>query len=363
MTANLVTVLVGKDWDVTVQVNGFGGPELSSDRPISFEGLDARLVRTLTRWLENREYGWKIDDLRAFGQLLRRVLFRDEVLWEFVENHIAATAENQCRLMLAFPSDGPASRLASLPWEYLHTPELDGGTFLAADPRVVLARSLPMGTFDDTEPIHAVRILPVSSNPSEEGLGPVEATQVEEAMRQACSDRPDLEVLDLRQDPTLAQLAELVRNEKPQVLHYVGHGRFYEGSGQLAFFDEYGDYRWEADAAVASAVCSSHVPQVVVLHSCAVGKVDFDFRFAGLAPELVSRGVRCVVAMQYIVLDTDALEFSKLLYTGFASGLAIDSAVQRARAQLAQGADPRLIGMPLIYERGAPSLGVESSSP
>jgi CHAT domain-containing protein len=156
------------------------------------------------------------------------------------------------------------------------------------------------------------------------------------------------------------RLAQAVAQARPDVVHFMGHGRFDpgNGTGALALVDPEpgGRYEWIDERRVAAAMCpDGGAPRVVVLHTCEGGRADTTFRFAGLAPELISRGVQCVVAMQYPIRNDTASRFSTALYTALATGAQLDEAVQACRNALVSpsGKDPHLVGVPVLYQHRA----------
>jgi hypothetical protein len=361
MSVPRVAVIVQSDGSVVARLNGINGGERQGRQPVGLSGLDGRLVRLFETWMTSRGREWTHEEVRAFGQLLHRTLFPENAMWAYVKEHLSRPDPGVVRLMLAFPKDGAAARLAAFPWEYLHTPEDEDGRFLAEDERVVLSRVVPSGVLDPySPPASSVRILPVVSDADPEGLGEVDAEPVLEVMAVAAKSAE----FDLRPpltDVTRESLTAGVAEHRPDLLHFMGHGRFKDGVGGVALRDRDGERVWVDEFDFAEAICAGGTaPSVVVLHTCESGMVDFDFRFAGLAPELVRRGVKSVVAMQYAVTNATAGRFSAALYAALAEGRPVDVAAQAARRELVSEApkDYRLLGIPMIYLRNAqPLLG------
>lgn len=356
-------VFLGVHSDGAVVARTDGGGVYAAAKPVSVKGLDGRLVRLFEGWMAQRDRTWDIEAIRAFGQLLHRTLFADAQLWGYVKGRLdRATADGQpLRLQLGFPADGAGSALASLPWEYLHTPDDNPGFFLAEDRRLMLSRCLPQGLLDpEPPPGPAIRVLPVVSDVDPQGrrLGPVDPEPVLEVMRKVAITEA-FDILPPLTDVNERSLSEGVQQAQPDLLHFMGHGRFADGVGSVALRDDEGDRVWVDETRFAQAVCSEdYSPKVVVLHTCEGGQADFTDRFAGLAPALVSRGVSSVVAMQYVVAADTASDFSGLLYEALADGESVDVAVQTARRTLRAEAprDYRLLGMPMVYLRNTAPL-------
>ncbi len=71
--------------------------------------------------------------------------------------------------------------------------------------------------------------------------------------------------------------------------------------------------------------------RLVVLNSCLGAKGSADDLRSGTASVLVRRGVPAVIAMQYEISDTAAVEFSRSLYEAIADEMPVDAAVAEAR--------------------------------
>ena len=72
-------------------------------------------------------------------------------------------------------------------------------------------------------------------------------------------------------------------------------------------------------------------PRLVVLNSCASGASGDTELFAGTASALVRSGIRAVAAMQFMISDAAALEFSRGFYSALANGRGVDEAVRSGR--------------------------------
>jgi hypothetical protein len=340
----------------------------SPEEPVGYRGLDAELVRLFERWLTLRDRQWRDDEIRAFGSLLHRCLFPQSV-WSWIEGVIRElrTRGTGVRLELIFPAEPPWSRLAAVPWEYLYRPEPESDTatgyFLAAEAGLVLSRYIPSAQGEaDFPPEPKLRLLVAVSEPRDPRLGPVVHDDViAEIERTAAALGFEVAVLH---DPTARQLSDAVHGtgSPPHLVHFMGHGEFdaVAGQAQLALIDPDGGTDWVDDRRLSDIMTRGRqAPRAVVLHSCEGGRADFSASFAGLAPQLVRRGVQCVVAMQYPVTNDTAIDFSTTLYRLLADGMDLDAAVQEARwsmTRLQVAPDPRLLGIPVIYLQSRSAL-------
>ena len=122
------------------------------------------------------------------------------------------------------------------------------------------------------------------------------------------------------------------------IIHFAGHGAFAHGEGFIALnlADRQADI---VDAQSISRLLGNHrALRLVVLNACSTGQTNSHRAFVGLAPQLVSRGVPAVVAMQNPVDDGEAAtfahEFYQQLCTGENAGQ-VDVALTHARNMLA----------------------------
>ncbi|HWU05075.1 MAG TPA: CHAT domain-containing protein, partial [Streptomyces sp.] len=330
MNAPAISVTVSPSGSVTARTWQTPAAKTSSQK-VDLGGLDGRVLRVFERWLMEYERRWNREDIRVFGQLLHRRLFSGP-LWSWVEERLAQRGPNLVRLQLSFPTDAASSRLAALPWEYLCAPDRQGGQdgeFLVLTPGLMLSRSVPPGT-PQRAPLSAdrVRVLVVVGEAQTDWLGEVDYQPVLDVL-EGSGLQPAFDVLEPVVEVTRTELAERVRAEdgRPHVLHYIGHGRFDRdsGKGSIALHGEDGGPDWVDEDALADVVCTdTWAPTVVVLHACEGGSTDYEYRYAGLAPTLVRRGVQCVVAMQYPVTNETANDFSGSLYDALAAGQYLD---------------------------------------
>jgi len=71
--------------------------------------------------------------------------------------------------------------------------------------------------------------------------------------------------------------------------------------------------------------------RLAVLNACEAGRIDPADPFGGIADTLVRRGIPAVIAMQFEISDTAAIEFAPALYGALAAGRPVDAAVAEAR--------------------------------
>jgi CHAT domain len=326
---------------------------------LRLDGLDYRLVRIFTRWMAERSQPWDVDEVIAFGGLLHRCLL--DRIWPWLAGQLWADPAAPTNLVLRFASGRELAETVAVPWEYLYPPPAGRYPgFLAGRPDVVLSRFAPNVSGITFAPEDLLTILPVVAQPEDDDrLDPVDAAEVLSIMGEL-GPETGFRALPTVWNPTYAQLRTAVAKQRPRVLHFMGHSSFDAdvGRGMVALQSADGGTDSVDEYRFATALCETAAPRIVVLHSCEGGRQDFSERFAGLAPELLSRGVQYVVAMQYPILNTTAKAFSTRLYRELAARASFGRAVQTCRRALADtdDGDPRLIGMPMLYLSSAAPL-------
>ncbi|GAA6618352.1 CHAT domain-containing protein [Scytonema sp. NUACC26] len=101
---------------------------------------------------------------------------------------------------------------------------------------------------------------------------------------------------------------------------------------------------------------------LAVLNSCQGAEVSEQQIFAGIAPNLVRRGIPAVVAMQYPILDSTAKLFADEFYRTLALGYPVDAAIQTTRNAISQdiGLDKRDFATPVLYMRAPDGIILNS---
>jgi hypothetical protein len=355
--------------EITIAVTRHGDVEARRDddapagpKKIQSFGLDADLIRLFERWLSERDRDWRRDEITVIGRLLYRVLLEGEVGDFVLQTLDGLGSGDRLRLRLAFEADGADQfrHLPAVPWEYLYYPGTSNrrGFFLATDPRLILCRYLRLSTGQgqfikaaDT----SMRLLTVVSQPDDPDLGEVVYEPVLKEIDDLAAGLPIS--TSMVYNPTTDGLEEALREHKPHILHFMGHGDYEQekDEGRIALASDDGGVRWVPDWSLGEILQHADaVPRLVVLHSCDGGRVNYQANFAGMAPQLIRTGVQCVVAMQYAVTNRVAIDFSTAFYRRLAAAAPVDEAVQEGRWRITRPTgenadDPRLLGVPVIY--------------
>lgn len=126
--------------------------------------------------------------------------------------------------------------------------------------------------------------------------------------------------LDVLSEPTIRNINQKLREKPYNVFHFIGHGIFENNKGYIALVDENGKDKRLDDEGFANFFLGNNNLGLAMLNSCQGATVSEQQVFAGIAPNLVRRGIPAVVAMQYSIKDTTAKLFADEFYRTLALG-------------------------------------------
>src|ERR1022692_3096542 len=107
----------------------------------------------------------------------------------------------------------------------------------------------------------------------------------------------------------------------------MGHGGFDPQKGGVLLFTDHAGRGAPVTGESLGVMLRDHTSlRLVILNACEAGRTDPADPFAGVADSLVRRGIPAVIAMQFEISDTAAIEFAPALYGALAAGLPIDGA-------------------------------------
>ena len=340
-----------------------------TDANINLDQLRDLTIRFFRRWLEKNIVRQR-DDFIVLGSHLYEILFGDPRIRQAFEteldNSLKKKANPPLRLVLEFKKG--ARDLAELPWEFLYCPR-NKGYFLGACTDLILARHTPDMYLtdemrDELKPTsEQLRILLVISSPQFE-----EVEDRFDPSKKVSNKLPEIRAEDIRSKisslkyatvdtlrrPTKSVLTGKVKQFRPHVLHFIGHGQ----NGRLALVQEKSKELadWIEDATLADCF-AEYQPHLVFLHACE-GAVSGSYElFKGLALKLMEARIPTVVAMQFEVEVDEASRFAMRFYDELSQGRSIDEAVQLGRTELGTGKSEagqqnysnRSFGCPVVY--------------
>lgn len=248
--------------------------------------------------------------------------------------------------------------LLRLPWEYLY--DSRRGFHLGCSERTLLVRRIALpqaiSPFTATLPL---KVLVVIAEPHDQPIfGREDAwRRIEEGLTKA-SGEGAIEYRRL-QRPTLRELVSEVQSWNPHLLHFVGHGNFYEGiGGVLALEDSYGAAHHVLGDSLQQAISGTNT-RAVFLTSCRSGETGPMDDFTGVTQALVRGDIPAVISMQFSVPVVSANIFCQAFYSALAQRQSIDEAVNSARRVVFASADSataRDWGIPALYLQAESSL-------
>jgi len=257
----------------------------------------------------------KVTFHKDFGQELFGAVFAGS-FGEYLQKQMQGNGDG---LRIGLQFDESASRLARLPWEFLH----DGESFLVSRPRVLLSRLPANGGRISTSPLESIlRMLVIVSAPNDPTCSPLNVEKERDVILQAVDElvaEGKMEV-DFSDDATLESIQDYLL-EGYHIVHFTGHGTEKNGQGYLILETEELRAR-EVDNQVVCDLFAERGIRLVVLSAC---------KSADLAERLARKGVPAVLAMQYPVLDQSATKFAYTFYRSLASGHPVDASLIQAR--------------------------------
>jgi len=292
------------------------------------------------------------DLLKKFGKRLYQIIFPAAIDRHFNQTEAVARSKNsKVRIRLTIDPDP----LAQLPWEFLYREER--GYFLATNPDTVLSHyldlPLPPGYVRQREgPLHMLTII---SSPTDQPR--LNVDRWDQIVREALSkplEEGRLTLQTVRQATFGNIEAALLKPPPPDIVQFVGHGVYRNGTGYLALVNDSGGTE-EVDDERFAAIFAGVQDRLglVCLATCESAKSDSPKSFLGIAPRLVQRGTPAVVAMRYPVRVSTAEIFLESFYKAVAARKPVDWAVQWARNAISiqVGLNNRDFATPVLFMR------------
>jgi hypothetical protein len=297
------------------------------------------------------------------GETLYRALFDNPIgeLFQRCRDALTHAEGTGLRLRLRFRDDDPQHEyLSALPWEWLW--DRESRQFVATDLATPVVRNLAYARAAGPLAVAApLRILVVEAPPCSGGLN---LRQEIDRMNQALGllqDAGQVLLLGLNR-ATPDDLRHALRDERINVLHFLGHGGYDPKTGSGAIFlarEDGAELQVEGER---FAACLKDVPslRLVVLNGCktarhagADGAAEAGGgRFVSGVAAAVLRQTRvpAVVATQGSISDDTAIRWSEIFYRRLASGDGVDEAITEARLALSNRC--RDWGLPVLYLSG-----------
>ncbi|MGH8907021.1 MAG: CHAT domain-containing protein [Egibacteraceae bacterium] len=315
---------------------------------------DGEALRELMRRIDQRRP--EGDDVLLLGRWLFDALTGRDA-WGKVKAEAARRRARLVELALEWPAD--AYELHRLPWEMMH----DGQAFLAVCRpfAVAIIRIVPVATEARALSGPPRVLFVVGSSLSDPQIRPGAEFMglIRELEREGGMMHPYV-----LQRATIARIADTVARFRPDVVHFVGHGRVNRDTEAAVLVlrgtdparPEYPDHEVSATEFLAALSPDGMPPAIVVLSACDTGRVGGPHT-ASIAADLVSGGVPVVVAMAGRVSDAACRLFTRRFGRGLVQGeqLAAALAAGRRAAFTEYGPAHTSVdwGLPAIYQSRA----------
>ncbi len=317
-----------------------------TDEQLELFVLKVGLARRGVRGLRSPE--WRA--AQDFGQKLFRSLFTDEIRAAYLASHNDVVRQGK-GLRVKLTLDAP--ELANYPWEFLYDPSTGQFLSLFEDTPVVryieLAR--PILPLTISPPL---QILAVASSPKD--FAPLDLAQERRNLSKALDTllQAGLVELDWLASATLDALREQLLKRQYHIFHFIGHGGFDEGEQDgILIFENANQYANRVSGERLAVILGNHrTLRLAILNACEGARTSQQDPFAGTAMTLVRTGnLPAVVAMQFEITDTAAIDFASGFYAAIATGRPVDAAVSDGRQAIFADDNDVEWSTPVLYLR------------
>jgi hypothetical protein len=346
-----------------VRASDSGGATIGGgDRPrkIQLSTLEIEVLKLFEKMLREGRIN-DYQELILLGRIMYKAIFTD-IEEAFIKALGEATGKERLRVELVFQDN--ANELADLPWEFLYYPGVRN-SFLATKTDLVLMRHIPPGyTRERFAPFtEDLKILIVNVQPQEilQEMEEVDDRPYEpiiETMKDLKVNYP-IEIVAELTEPTAENLMDVLNEKRPHIVHYIGYGKSTSGPGPrqdcIALLQsDLQRAHWLTSTEFA-AYFEDTRPELVFLHLCQVPnkapRLEYmQANFGQLAPQLLNKRIKAVIAMQYPVNPDIAQKFTERFYRSLARGDSVATAVQEGRRNLyLLGRAYSRLGSPVLY--------------
>ncbi len=282
-----------------------------------------------------------------FGVSLHQCLFHDSIgdMLRVSLGEVLRDDEKgmRIRLILSPPE------IAALPWEFLYDQRTN--CFLSTSGKTPITRYIdlfePIRSLKITPPVNVLVLIP-------EGSG-LDVEKEKGIISGALGDLETTRIRVLEGKVTRSLISRALVEEEYHILHFIGHGIFQSDQGYLVINSESGGRDLISADAFADFFRTYPSLKLIVLNSCQGAETSATIQLAGLAPQLVVRGIPAVVAMQYPISDDAALTFAKEFYLKLCKGAnrgQVDMAISHARNRIHMDIkEPLAFATPVLFMR------------
>jgi hypothetical protein len=322
-------------------------------RPLTDEQLELFVLRVgLARRGVRRLHSPEWRAAQDFGQKLFRSLFTDEIRAAYLASHNDAVRQGK-GLRVKLTLDAP--ELANYPWELLYDPSNSQFLSLFEDTPVLRYIELPRPILP-LAVAPPLRLLALASSPKD--YEPLNLAQERRNLSQALDAllKIGLIELDWLQTATLEALREQLLQRPYHIFHFIGHGGFDEREQDgILIFENANQYANRVSGERLAVILGNHrTLRLAVLNACEGARTSEQDPFAGTAMTLGRTGnLPAVIAMQFEITDTAAIDFASGFYSAIAAGRPVDAAVSQGRQAIFAHDNDVEWSTPVLYLRAA----------
>jgi CHAT domain-containing protein len=132
---------------------------------------------------------------------------------------------------------------------------------------------------------------------------------------------------------TLENFQQALREHRPHLLHFVGHGTIQEEKASLVIENPQGTALLLPAAELTDLLRDTPI-RLAVLNACDTGATPNNDAVTSVAGSLVAAGMPAVIGTTRVIDDEAALLFTRELYRSFTAGYSIEESVVEARKAL-----------------------------
>ena len=259
--------------------------------------------------LRNLRFRFPSDDaLEKMGKELATALFSKDIQ-RIYRDSLSRVSGKPLRLFF-YSEEGAPPLVSMIPWECVFEYVLQDEEHLGLSQFVSVARYVPKGDASPLKVEGKLRILAVAPNPYKSET-PLNVERELELLDSIAKQRPDAIEFFSLPNAQWGKFQEELRDRKPHVLIYLGHGSIKSNKSYLLF--QSADGRSDPIPMTSfEAVLKPEVVgnlRVVMLSACRTGVAASEDPFDSAAGRLIQIGIPAVVAMQSKVEDAAAKEF------------------------------------------------------
>jgi CHAT domain-containing protein len=267
--------------------------------------------------------------LEAWGTYLHQLLFQDSRADEWKRLHglyskkVAGKSEGLRTILDIKPDE-----LRWLPWELIYQPTVPL-FFDAIHPfsRGTLEKGLLSRSF-----MWPIRILVVVGSEPDD---PKVSAELElKEMQYAFIKSPVPVEWHVSLRPTRQELSDLIYTYKPQIFHFIGHGKEINNYSYLELNNKNGKEEWTVtDVAIS---LQTWQPRLAFINACRSSSAAAQENSWDIARSFTNADVPAVIGMQADIQGEAAAGFSRKFYHSLFDGLPVDRALAEARAQVSR---------------------------